>query len=159
MKRSRVSLSVGFLYFFALFIEEGLLVSPCLLLYTSTTSEKILSTIYNNTLEEENGNPLQFSCWSFTHAVSSCDKWGLLLSCGSRAQLSHSMWDLSGPGIEPVSLVLQGGFLTTRSLTTHWAVSLKPVPLLRPHSPMCSLTVIFHSSLFSPSLSLFSSSH
>ena len=49
--------------------------------------------------------------------------------------------------------------LTTRSLTTHWAVSLKPVPLLRPHSLMCSLTVIFHSSLFSHSLSLFSSSH
>ena len=61
LKRSCVSLSVGFLYFFALFIEEGLLVSPCLLLYTSTTSEKNLSAIYNNSLEEENGNPLQFS--------------------------------------------------------------------------------------------------
>lgn len=38
------------------------------------------------------------------------------------------MWDLSGPGVEPVSLAMQGGFLTTRSLTIHWAVSLKPAP-------------------------------
>ena len=34
-------------------------------------------------------------------------------SCGARAQLLHSMWDLSGPGFEPVSPALAGGFLTT----------------------------------------------
>ena len=36
-----------------------------------------------------------------------------LSSCGSRAQLLHSMWDLPGPGLEPVSPALAGGFLTT----------------------------------------------
>ena len=57
-----------------------------------------------------------------------------------------------------MSLALQGGLLSTGSLTTHWAVLLKPVTLLRPHSPMSSLTVIFRCSLFSRSLSLFPSS-
>ena len=36
-----------------------------------------------------------------------------LSSCGARAQLLHGMWDLPGPGIEPVSPALAGGFLTT----------------------------------------------
>ena len=36
-----------------------------------------------------------------------------LNSCGSRAQLLRGMWDLPGPGIEPVSPALAGGFLTT----------------------------------------------
>ena len=36
-----------------------------------------------------------------------------LSSCGSRAQLLHDMWDLPGPGLEPVSPALAGGFLTT----------------------------------------------
>ena len=34
-------------------------------------------------------------------------------SCGARAQLLCSMWDLPRPGLEPVSPVLAGGFLTT----------------------------------------------
>ena len=34
-------------------------------------------------------------------------------SCGLWAELPSSMQDLSGPGTEPVSLILQGGFLTT----------------------------------------------
>ena len=34
-------------------------------------------------------------------------------SCGTRAQLLHGMWDLPGPGIEPMSPALAGGFLTT----------------------------------------------
>ena len=33
--------------------------------------------------------------------------------CGSRAQLLRGMWDLRGPGLEPVSPALTGGFLTT----------------------------------------------
>ena len=33
--------------------------------------------------------------------------------CGTQSYLSHSMWDLSGPGIEPVYPPLAGGFLTT----------------------------------------------
>ena len=36
-----------------------------------------------------------------------------LSSCGSRAQLLHGMWDLPGPGLEPVSPALAVGFLTT----------------------------------------------
>ena len=38
------------------------------------------------------------------HKVSGCGTWALLF---------HSRWDLPGPGIKPVSLVLQGRFLNT----------------------------------------------
>ena len=34
-------------------------------------------------------------------------------SCGTRYQLLRGMWDLSGPGLEPVSPELTGGFPTT----------------------------------------------
>ena len=71
-------------------------------------------------------------------AFSSCGKWGplsiavrrpltsvaslvaehrlqtrRLSSCGSRAQLLCSMWDLPRPGLEPVSPASTGGLLTT----------------------------------------------
>ena len=36
-----------------------------------------------------------------------------LSSCGSQASLLRSMWDLPGPGLEPVSPALAGGPLTT----------------------------------------------
>ena len=36
-----------------------------------------------------------------------------LSSCGARAQVPHGMWDLPGPGTKPVSLMLEGRFLTT----------------------------------------------
>ena len=36
-----------------------------------------------------------------------------LSSCGARAQLLRGMWDLPGPGLEPVSPALADGFLTT----------------------------------------------
>ena len=36
-----------------------------------------------------------------------------LSSCGSRAQLLRSMWDLPRPGLEPMSPALAGGFSTT----------------------------------------------
>ena len=36
-----------------------------------------------------------------------------LSSCGARASLLRLMWDLPGPGLEPVSPALAGGFLTT----------------------------------------------
>ena len=39
-----------------------------------------------------------------------------LSSCGSQAQLPHGIWNLPGPGIEPVSPPLAGGFLTIGSL-------------------------------------------
>ena len=38
-----------------------------------------------------------------------------LSSCGSWVQLLHNMWGLPGPGIEPVSPPLTGGFFTTES--------------------------------------------
>ena len=47
---------------------------------------------------------------------SSCGSWALeyrLSSCGARAQLLRSMWDLPRPGLEPVSPALAGGFLCT----------------------------------------------
>ena len=48
--------------------------------------------------------------------VSSCGSRALerrLSSCGARAYLLHGMWDLPGPGLEPGSPALAGGFLTT----------------------------------------------
>ena len=48
--------------------------------------------------------------------LSSCGSWALerrLSICGAQAQLLHGMWDLPGPGIEPVSPALAGRFLTT----------------------------------------------
>ena len=36
-----------------------------------------------------------------------------LSSCGSRAQLLRGMWDLPGPGLEPVSPALAGRSSTT----------------------------------------------
>ena len=36
-----------------------------------------------------------------------------LSNCGSRAQLLRGMWDLPGPGLEPVSSALAGRFSTT----------------------------------------------
>ena len=73
-----------------------------------------------------------------TRASSSCGKWGPLFiavrgpltivaslvaehrlqtrrlsSCGARAHLHRSMWDLPGPGLDPVSPALADGFLTT----------------------------------------------
>ena len=39
-----------------------------------------------------------------------------LSSCGAQAYLLRGMWDLLGPGLEPVSPALAGGFLTTAPL-------------------------------------------
>ena len=56
------------------------------------------------------------------HGLSSCGLQALecrLSSCGSRASLLGDMWDLPGPGLEPVSPALAGGFLTTRPPGKH----------------------------------------
>ena len=48
--------------------------------------------------------------------LSSCGSWALergLSSCGAQTLLLRSMWDLPGPGLEPVSPTLAGGFLTS----------------------------------------------
>ena len=51
---------------------------------------------------------------------SSCDTWAqwhagsrAQAQCGVQALLLRGMWDLPGPGLEPVSPALAGGFLTT----------------------------------------------
>ena len=43
------------------------------------------------------------------HRLQTCR----LSRCGSRAQLLRGMWDLPGPGLEPVSPALAGRFSTT----------------------------------------------
>ena len=50
------------------------------------------------------------------HGLSSCGLQALerrLSSCGTQAQLLCGMWDLPGPGLEPMSPALAGRFLTT----------------------------------------------
>ena len=50
------------------------------------------------------------------HGLSSCGLWVLesrFSSCGAQAQLLHDMWNLPGPGIEPMSPALTGRFLFT----------------------------------------------
>ena len=51
-----------------------------------------------------------------SHGLSSCGWRALehrLSSCGAQAQPLHGMWDLPGPGLEPVSPALAGGPPTT----------------------------------------------
>ena len=43
-----------------------------------------------------------------------------LSNCGSRAQLLQGMWDLPGPGLEPVSPALAGRFSTTAPPGKPW---------------------------------------
>ena len=50
---------------------------------------------------------LQYLWLSVEHRLSSCGMWALLL---------RGMWDLPGPGLEPVSPALAGGFLTSAPL-------------------------------------------
>ena len=48
--------------------------------------------------------------------LSRCSSWALehrLSSCAARAWLLCVMWDFPGPGIEPVSLALEGRVFTT----------------------------------------------
>ena len=59
---------------------------------------------------------LLWSTGSRRAGFSSCGSRALehrLSSCGTRAQLLHGMWDLPGPGLEPVSPALARRFLTT----------------------------------------------
>ena len=59
---------------------------------------------------------LLWSMGSRRTGFSSCGSWALecrLSSCGPWALLLRGTWDLPGPGLEPVSPALAGGFLTT----------------------------------------------
>ena len=56
------------------------------------------------------------STGSGARGLSSCGSRALerrLSSCGARASLLRGMWDLPGPGLEPMSPALADGFLTT----------------------------------------------
>ena len=63
------------------------------------------------------GATLRCSVWaSPCGGFSCCGAWALerrLSSCGARAQFLRGMWDLPGPGLEPLSPALAGGFPTT----------------------------------------------
>ena len=56
-------------------------------------------------------------CWPLTIAASLVVEHRLqtrrLSNCGSRAHLLRGMWDLPGPGLEPVSPALAGRLSTT----------------------------------------------
>ena len=52
-------------------------------------------------------------------------------SCGGWAELLRGMWDLPGPGIEPVSPIRAGGFSTTEPPRK---------PCLHPHSLLTEFT-------------------
>ena len=59
---------------------------------------------------------LLWSTGSRHAGLSSCGSRALerrLSNCGTWAQLLRGMWDLPGPGLEPMSPALAGGFLTT----------------------------------------------
>ena len=50
------------------------------------------------------------------HGLSRCGSWALerrLSSCGAQTQFLGGMWDLPGPGLEPMSPAFAGRFLTT----------------------------------------------
>ena len=68
--------------------------------------------------------------------LSSCGSRGLerrLSSCGAQAQLLRGRWDLPGPGLEPLSPALAGGFLTTAPPGKSPRYILKQVSTLRTH--------------------------
>ena len=59
---------------------------------------------------------LLWSTGSRQAGFSSCGSLALerrLSSCSTQAYLLRGMWDLPGPGLEPMSPELAGGFLTT----------------------------------------------
>ena len=63
------------------------------------------------------GYSLFRSTGSRCEGFSSCDSWALepqLSSRGSPALLLCGLWDLPGPGMEPASPALVGGFFTTK---------------------------------------------
>ena len=49
-------------------------------------------------------------------------------NCSSRAWLPHSLWDLPGPGIKPVSPALQGILLKGLRNFNHWITREAPCP-------------------------------
>ena len=62
--------------------------------------------------------------------LSSCGSQALerrLSSCGAQASLLRSVWNLPGPGLEPVSSALAGRFLTTAPPEKHFLILVNTV--------------------------------
>ena len=66
-----------------------------------------------------------------------------LSSCGSRAQPLRGMWDLPGPGHEPVSPELTGGFLTTVPPGKPECVFLNKDVLLQNHNMIIKIRKLY----------------
>ena len=63
-------------------------------------------------------------------------------SCGIRAQLLHGMWDLPGPGFEPMSPALAGGFLTTAPPGKPYMAILKQISRIICQLELCLLVYL-----------------
>ena len=75
----------------------------------------VASLVVEQGLQAHGPQQLWHSGSVVAHGLRSCGSWALerrLSSCGTRAQLLCGMWDPPGPGLEPVSPALAGGFLT-----------------------------------------------
>ena len=74
------------------------------------------------------GHLLLWSTGSRRTGFRSCGSRALersLSSCGAQAQLLHDMWDLPGPGLEPMSPAWAGRFSTTAPPRKPQSISLK----------------------------------
>ena len=73
----------------------------------------------------------QFGTWAQQLWLAALEH--MLSSCGAGAQLLRGMWDLPGPGIEPVTPALGGGFLNTappgKPESSHILFTLPPLML------------------------------
>ena len=69
-------------------------------------------------------------------------------SCGAQAKLPCGMWDLPGPGVEPMSPVLAGGFLTTGPLGKLMSRFIKVLALYLEHLVDRTIRCMAHSSFF-----------
>ena len=93
-----------------------LICSLCIYLFTCGDTG---SSLLRGTLSRCRQRRPPFSGWAqapHCSGYSCCRAWApelALSSCGVWSYLLRGMWGLSGPGIELMSLVLQGRFLTT----------------------------------------------
>ena len=96
----------------SLFILAALGLCSCVQAFSSCSVQVLIAVA--SLVESTGFRHADFSSCSMW--VSSCNLWALehgLSSCGTQANFPRGMWDLRGPRIEPESLALQFGFLTT----------------------------------------------
>ena len=108
--------TLAFFFFFNLFIYFWLR-----WVFLTVRGLSLVATSRGYSLLRCTGSSLRWllllrSTGSRREGFSSCGSRALdrrLSSCGARAQLLRGMWDLAGPGLEPMSPALGGGFSTT----------------------------------------------